>query len=221
MPNRMISVSTMAKHLQCTARTVPRQAIISIYQPPLRWPDVSLALAIDLLAVMVSVNGFNLAIAGVPAPDADLIVSVVPAGVDLHLTSAENEAPSAAGLMRAYAERGFERIVLIAADTIGVSTRLLATASSMLASEPIVIGVTHEANVYCVAVRGDETILSNRATEAFSTLERGSQWHGERNQFLEPKARLREIVDLVHARNAIADAGPVVPRAARAVARDA
>ena len=78
-----------------TSRTVPRQAIVALFQPSPRWPEVSTALALDVLAVMGSANGFNLALGCTTATDADAIAPKMPAGVELHVALADAVMPAA------------------------------------------------------------------------------------------------------------------------------
>jgi hypothetical protein len=161
---------------------------------------------------MSAVNGFTLEFACLTAEDAREMAPLLPAGVDLRVPPAESEGREAAVLARAYAERCFERIITVAADTIGISTRLLSTASSVLASEPVAIGLTPEGQVFAVAALDNRVLeLDEQLEAAFGALTARERLPKQALR-LEPLTRLREINDLNRLTELVAGHERVVPR---------
>ena len=200
-----------------SGRTAPRQAILAIYQTDPRWPEVSRALALDAVAAMSAANGFTLGFACLTAEDAREMAPLLPAGVDLRIPPADSPENVPAVLAGAYAERGFERVITIGADTVGVSTRLLSTASSVLASEPAALGLTPEGMVFAVAARGDVLLGGDEhLRSAFKALTSG-EILPIRTRRLEPLTRLREIDDLARMAVLVAGLDRVVPRTINAL----
>ena len=198
-------------------RTAPRQAIVAIYQPDARWPALSRELAFDVVAAMGAANGFSLAL-GCLSPDvAGEIGPALPAGIDLRLQPAGTNEPAGLWFARQYAARDFERVIVIAADTIGVTTRLLSTASSILASEPIVLGLTPDSRLFAVGVQGRAALAPDVDSAPFAALTAGEPFDAGRARRLEPLVRLRDLADPDRARAAIERVGNAVPRARRSL----
>ena len=195
-----------------TVRTAPRQAILAIHESDPRWPEISRELALDAVAAMSAANGFTLGFACLTAEDAREIAPQLPAGVDLRLPPAESKGREAVVLARTYAESEFERVITVAADTIGISTRLLSTASSVLASEPAAIGLTPGGRVFAVTPRGDLLFEPDEQLETAFRALTAVERLPKRALRLEPLTRLREVDDLDRLTELVAGLERVVPR---------
>ena len=179
-----------------SARTSVRQAIIALYECNTEREELSRALALDVVATLGAVNGFSLAVAcGDPIAGKQLGTEL-PAGVDLRLLAPGIEEPFAFYLAREYAAKGFERIIVVAADTVGLSARILSTTASVLATDSPVLGLTPSNRPYLVGVndralaRGDE--MSIAALSAFTAGDDLASLPGRR---LERLSRLGELAD--------------------------
>lgn len=195
-----------------SGRTAPRQAILTVYETNGRWPEIGRALALDIVAAMNAANGFTLGFACLTAEDAHTMAPLLPAGVDLLMPSPESGERDVAVLAGAYAERGFERVITIAADAIGVTTRLLSTASSVLGFEPSAVGLTPDGLVFAVAARGELLVPPDESFDAaYAALGSGAPI-AQRTSRLEPLTRLREIDDLARLTQFVGGLERVTPR---------
>lgn len=149
-------------------RVTPRQAISVLYRQPAPWAaPFALPLALDLLGAAVAVNGVTLFLT-VERPDiAHELAAELPFGVGALVVPFDRDDPM--GLVRPFAERDFERLLLVAGDTLGVSVRLLATGFSVLAHESVVVGLSPGGGAFltganlCMAVATNELIVCVRA----------------------------------------------------------
>ena len=152
-------------------RTSPRQAVVALFEPDAsawRAPFV-VPLALDVVGSMVAVNGATLSIGCESLEAAALIAPELQVGVDLLVRPANVPGKLLNWLAKQHAERGFESIVFVAADIIGLSPRLLSTALSVLATEDSVIGSTPGSLIYLLGVRA--RILGSTSTELKSEIE--------------------------------------------------
>jgi hypothetical protein len=134
------------------ARTTVRQAIIAHYEPSARFPELACPVALDVAASLGAVNGFSLAFVCTDQPAAKEIAPLLPVGVDLRLHTPVIDQPTAIFFAREYAEHRFERMVFVAADTLGLTARIISTASSVLADASPVLGLTATKLPYLVGV---------------------------------------------------------------------
>lgn len=183
-------------------RLTPRLALIALltgptasWQAPLTTP-----LALDLIGSMVAVNGATLTLATRESELARVLVDDIPAGVDLMIDAVASDAELACALVESLTARGFARIVVIASDTIGVSSRIMTTALSALAGEDTVAGLTPHGELY---------LAGQTAGDANRPLFDGLDWTPEtsgpapRGRGLERRARARDFAGLDELRRAV------------------
>lgn len=193
-------------------RTAPRQAIVALFGPSPRWPALALPLALDVVAAMCAANGFSVALAGSLAATKE-IAPELPAGVDLRAHLPGSSEPPAVFFAREYAERGFERIILLAADTLGVSTRLISTTSSILGFDRLAVGQTPGERLYLSGVTGAAVIAGDDdVMAALGAFDSGPAPALPNVRRLERLPRLGEFVDRAELVQAIARFAPLLPR---------
>lgn len=196
-----------------SGRTSVRQAIIALFERIPRREELSRALALDVVASLGAVNGFSIAVACADPDAAKEIGADLPAGVDLRVRVAGVEEPFALFLAGQYISKGFERIIFVAADTVGLSPRQLSTAASVLANESPVLGMTESGRPYLVGVndrsltRGDE--ISRIALSAMTAGEGLASLPGRR---MERMPRLSELVESAEINDLVEAYRKILPR---------
>jgi hypothetical protein len=201
-----------------TFRTSTRQAIVAIYDPRSSWAALSRPLLLDVAAVLTALNGFSVAVGCTNTNVAREIGPALPAGVDLRLRSTGTLDAPAIDFARQFVNHGFERIIVVAADTIGLSTRLLSTAASVLANEPLVVGPSVAGGLYLAGAgakaieAGDPSILA-----AFGAIA-GDESTAIGGVRLERQPRLGTVVDESELREIVKQYAPLVPRTAARMA---
>jgi hypothetical protein len=193
-------------------RLSPRQAIVAIYRPVRGWaPALGIALALDLLGAAVAVNGASLAASVENAQTAESLSEVLPIGVELSIDRLELGAE--VELPRRYVARGFERIVFVAADAIGVSTRMLSTALSVLATDPLVVGRTESGGCFLVGVGGKEIGARNAVLSGLlGALAADGRLRSVSAPRLENLTRLTELAGIDELRAEVEPRASLVPR---------
>lgn len=187
-----------------TGRTTARQAIVALFDPSPRFEELAQPLALDVVAALGAVNGFSLALLCVDQHAARAIGPALPAGVDLRLAAPGGEQPATISFVRESVDHGFERVIVVSADVLGLTPRLISTAASVLESESPVLGLTGERTPYLVGVNEtairaeDDASLSSLA--AISARTSGLALRGRLDRLrrlgeVESVAELREIAE--------------------------
>jgi hypothetical protein len=196
-----------------SARTSVRQAIIALYESDRSREELTRALALDVVATLGAVNGFSLAVAcGDPIAAKQLGVEL-PAGVDLRVQAPGIEQPFALFLASEYAAKGFERIIVAAADTIGLTARILSTTASVLATDSTVLGLTRSDRPYLVGVNQRALARSDdRSVTALSALSSGDDLASVPGRRLEPLSRLSELTNDAEIKDVVEGHSKLLPR---------
>lgn len=141
-------------------RRTKRQAIVLLPPPPLPFSAaVREAALADLIGAAVAVDGATiLLVSGSVAPPFDGSGSS-PAGIDLLDLSLDDPRGIAAAAVESTLRRAFERVVLVAGDAIGLSSRIIGTALGGLQTARAVVGATANNRIACLALGEAETAL--------------------------------------------------------------
>lgn len=157
----------------------------------------------DLISSVIQLSGVSFTVAAPDPKRAEDVRGVISAGVNVIVAATMLEGSARHRLIfRHAAERGFERNVIVAGDTLALPVATAGTAFGVLESADLVVGPTHHAAWYLVGTRsaaGVETILdANDRTDAL--LEFAAE-RGLVARRLEPRVRLAGIstLDELHA----------------------
>lgn len=168
----------------------------------------------DLISSVIQLSGVSFTVAAPDPERAEDVRGVISAGVNVIAAATERGGSALDRLIfRHAAERGFERSVIVAGDTLALPAATAGTAFGVLESADLVVGPTHHAAWYLVGPRataGVETILdANGRTDAL--LERATA-RGLIVRRLEPRVRLAGIstLDELHAVRELPGLGPRV-----------
>src|SRR6478672_1738691 len=105
-------------------RTSPRQAIAvafdgggPVWSEPLRLPVL-----LDILGTLIAINGVTLAVSFRSSQDAHVLSDELPAGIETVVRVIEQDREQE-WIAPAMYKRGFDRVLVVAGDTIGVPLR--------------------------------------------------------------------------------------------------
>lgn len=196
-----------------SARTSVRQVVVALYKPVSAFAALSRPLALDVVAALGAVNGFTVALVCTDAAAAREIGEELPAGVDLRLHPSGNDESAALFFARDYVRNGFERVIFVAADTLGITARLLSTTSSLLDVESPVIGKTRGGTPYLVGVN-DTAMTANQpeTLAALTAISAGPAPVSLRGRPLDRLTRLGELTDWAEVREAVDERRDLLPR---------
>jgi hypothetical protein len=176
-------------------RKTPRQAITALLEPAhADWAEPYIVpLALDLAGAFVAVNGVTLSVAGSTFGAVSEIAKVLPFGIDLVVPPHREQEQPALWVAGQHAERGFEKILIVSADAIGVSSRMVSTALSVLTSRQTIAGFSPSGSTY---LAGFQSAALADAAAGVDALLRAleSEGTGERCESLfESRFRLRDL----------------------------
>lgn len=197
-------------------RVSPRQAIVGMQAAPAGWAGAfALPLLLDVLGTLVAVDGATLALCLADADAAAGLAERLPAGIDV-LAGVPAASAALFGVAQELVGRRFERVVFVAADAVGLTTRLMSTALSALATEPALLGRTPEGGTYLVGVRGELVERDPARVETLlGLLGATGIWRRMEGRQVEPLPRLSELMGLPDLRSAVRGHERYLPRLVR------
>lgn len=192
-------------------RTTPRQAISVLYREPPPWAtELALPLALDLLGAAVAVNGVTLFLTVEHPHIAHELAGELPFGVGALVVPFDLDDP--AGLVRPFAERDFARLLLVAADAIGITARLLTTGLSVLQHDPVVLGPAATGGAYLAGANLHATAAAGNLTLCLRAMLGDGGPLPPTVRKLERRSRLSGLADLDAVRELAADHAREIPR---------
>jgi hypothetical protein len=194
-------------------RVSPRQAIVAHYFTDLdEWArPFALPLVLDLLESLVEIDGVSIMVACDDPQSVEQLSVSFPAGVD-YLAAPGGVANPNRWQAEQMVQRGFERFVILAADAIGLSSRLVSTAMSVLGSAESVAATTPAGCVWLAGVRADAISQGSAQVEALlGAMATGNQVeHG--GPRLGRRMRLRDLNSAAQVFEEAQPYAPLVPR---------
>ncbi len=194
-------------------RVSPRQAIVVVYEDASVHTPVQAAkepLLLDLLGTLVGVNGVSLAVVATNRTMGRRIAKSLPAGVELLVPPAGE--PAIGWTTSKLVAKGFERVLVVASDVIGLPVRVISTALSAIASESVIRADTPLGNPYLVGISTTQLpnatdFLQLKTLDQHEALERIAPTRG-----MERFSRLSEIEDRGELRELVVANSRLLPR---------
>ena len=110
-------------------------------------------------------------------------------------------------LFRGAAQRGEDKLILIASDSPQIGLETISAALDQLDRHDVVLGPTYDGGYYLIGMRGDHDVLHNIAMSTASVCDEiVARTHqlGLRSALLEPTFDIDEAADLAHLRRIVA-----------------
>lgn len=170
-------------------------------------------LLLDLLGMLVGVNGVSIVAVATNRTLGRRIAKTLPAGVELFVPPVGE--PAIGWTARNLVGKGFERILVVASDVIGLPVRVISTALSAIESESVIRADTPFGNPYLFGV---STALLSHSTDLYqlNTLDQKDVMeHVAPTRGMGRFPRLSELTDTTEIRKLVIANARLLPRLSR------
>ena len=175
---------------------------------------------LDLLAILVPLDGVNIAVVCIDPEHAELVAGVLPAGIDVLLApSGGQELPSLMQwALTTHFERGFDRVLALVGDVMDIPARTVATALGALDSADVVISPSQNGDLYLISLRSPAAVeLFDDGERSAAVLFERAKARGLTARRVEPRRRMADLAGIEAIREMVATDPAALPRLSSAL----